>query len=135
MPYRSFFSFSKDSSVNSVVIKSSKPSETVPDQSLSPQQILDRFVRGTMPNVQREPLSGSDCAPADQEPGAVHLDVLDSPLPDRFGDILDMYNYAKDSRAVQDRFQKEVAENAKKQALNAVSQTAELASAPAEPAN
>lgn len=103
------------------------PSECLPGQSLSVQQLLDKFVRGTLPNIQHDPIPGEDVPSAEKEPGAVHRSALEAtPIPFS-SDVLDVFNASKQSRDRIDRFRAEVVENAKKQAFNGSSQSSEPA--------
>lgn len=120
---------------NATVIKSSRPSECLPGQSLSTQQLLDKFVRGTLPNIQHDPIPGEDVPSAEKEPGAVHRSALES-APILFScDVLDVFNASKQSRDRIDRFRADVVENAKKQALNGGSQPSEPAAGSSPSAN
>lgn len=106
---------------------SALPSECLPGQSLSVDQLLDKFVRGTLPNIQHDPIPGEDVPSAEKEPGAIHRSALEAtPIPFS-SDVLDVFNSSKQSRDTIDRFRSEVVENAKKQAFNGSSQPSEPA--------
>lgn len=113
------------------VLPSSLPDECVPDQSLTPQQIMDKFTRGNLPNIQRSPLANdTDGVPVDQQSA-----LLDGVKPiDPFADILDVYSRAKESADMMRRFRSEVAENAKKRALSSVDPEGKGPDVPLEPA-
>lgn len=116
--YKSISVFDLDSVVRACVPDG--VSATVPSQSLTPRQIMEKFTRGNLPNIQREPMPGSD---TDGVPEVDQVHVLDQDPFDPFMDVLDVAARNKQSRDVIDRFRAEMAENAKKQAFSGDSQS------------